>query len=394
LTRRAGSIQEIILDPEITIGIFSHTKPDAKKFVTQIKAELETNDELKATFPDVFWDRPDVQSPLWSADTGIVVKRRSNPREATVEGHGVVDSQPVGSHYRLMIFDDLVTALSVSTPDQVKKTTDMHALADSLGARGFNGMKRKWHIGTRYSFADSFGDLITRKVLRSRVYAATHNAKLDGRPIFLTQEAWQQELLKPSHIVAAQMLQNPAAGTQALFDRAWLKFTDIRPATINVAILCDPASSRKKGSDDTAMLVVAIDAQRNRYLLDGYHHKMGLAERWIRFRDLRTKWMRQPGVQVVKVGYERYGMRDSIEYFEERMQIEGEHFEIVELAWPKEGPGSKYDRIQRLEPDFRNGRIYLIGRLHRGRRRDREDPRAGNRQPAPRARGRRGVPHR
>jgi len=155
--------------------------------------------------------------------------------------------------------------------------------------------------------------------------------------------------------------ENPAAGSQAMFKKEWLRFTDIRPATINVAILCDPASSRKKGSDQTAMLVVAIDAQRNRYLLDGYHHKMGLAERWLRLKTLRTKWMRQPGVQVVKVGYERYGMRDSIEYFEERMQIEGEYFEIVELAWPKEGPGSKYDRIQRLEPDFRNGRIYLIG---------------------------------
>src|SRR5204863_9992961 len=124
--------------------------------------------------------------------------------------------------------------------------------------------------------------------------------------VFLSNDAWEEKKKKQSpHILAAQQLQNPAAGTQALFKKEWLRFTDIRPATINVAILCDPASSRKKGSDKTAMLAVAIDAQRNRYLLDGYHHKMGLAERWIRFRDLRTKSMRQPGVQVVKVGHER-----------------------------------------------------------------------------------------
>src|SRR5207249_1844145 len=147
-----------------------------------------------------------------------------------------------------------------------------------------------------------------------------HNGMIDGKPIFLTREAWEQELLKPTQIVAAQMLQNPAAGSQAMFKREWLRFTDIRPATINVAILCDPASSRKKGSDKTAMLAIAIDAQRVRFVLDGFHHKMGLNERWIRLRDLRKKWMRQPGVQVVKVGYERYGMRDGIEYFEERMQ--------------------------------------------------------------------------
>src|SRR5437667_12482486 len=38
----AGSIQEILRDPEITIGIFSHTAPDAKKFVTQIESERAT----------------------------------------------------------------------------------------------------------------------------------------------------------------------------------------------------------------------------------------------------------------------------------------------------------------------------------------------------------------
>jgi hypothetical protein len=158
------------------------------------------------------------------------------------------------------------------------------------------------------------------------------------------------------------MLQNPAAGNQALFKREYLRFTDIRPSTLNIAILTDPASSKKKGSDNTSMSVIGIDAARNRYLLDGYYHKMALSERWQRMRDLRLHWMRQPGVQTVKVGYERFGMRDGIEYFEERMQIEGNSFPIEELAWPKDGPGAKYDRIQRLEPHFRAGRFYLIAK--------------------------------
>src|SRR6202049_1021311 len=33
----AGLIQEILRDPEITIGICSHTRPDAAKFLAQIK---------------------------------------------------------------------------------------------------------------------------------------------------------------------------------------------------------------------------------------------------------------------------------------------------------------------------------------------------------------------
>src|ERR1700759_1112643 len=37
------TIQDILNDPEITIGIFSHTRPVAKTFLRQIKMEFETN---------------------------------------------------------------------------------------------------------------------------------------------------------------------------------------------------------------------------------------------------------------------------------------------------------------------------------------------------------------
>jgi phage terminase large subunit-like protein len=356
----AGSISEILRDRELTIGIFSHTRPDAAKFLAQIKGELESNEELKRLYPDVLYDEPHKDSPLWSVEKGIVVRRRGNPREATVEAHGVVETQPVGSHFRLMIFDDLVTPASVSTPEQVKKTTMMHALADNLGARGPNGLKRKWHIGTRYHFGDTYQNLLDRKSLKPRIYPATDDGTRDGNPVLLTREAW--EIVKrdqPTNVLAAQMLQNPAAGNEAMFKKEWLKFLDIRPATLTVGIMCDPASSRKKGSDDTVIHVWGMDTARNRFLLDGYHHKMGLTERWQRIRDLRKKWADTLGVQMIKVGYERYGSTSDLEYFTERMEIEKSFFEIVELAWPLEGPGSKYDRIQRLEPDFRQGKIYL-----------------------------------
>jgi hypothetical protein len=359
----AGSIQEILRDPTITIGIFSHTAPIAKKFLAQIKSELETSAELKMLYPDVLFDRPDRDSPLWSVEKGIVVRRDSNPKEATVEAHGLVDSQPIGAHFSLLVYDDVVVPASVSTPDQVKKTTEMHSLSDNLGARGQTGMKRKWHIGTRYSFADTYGELLERKVLKPRIYPATEDGTRDGTPVFLSPEAWARVKVEQlPHILAAQMLQNPAAGNQALFKKEYLRFTDIRPSTLNIAILVDPASSKKKGSDNTAMSVIGIDAQRNRYLLDGYYHKMALSERWQRMRDLRAHWMRQPGIQQVKVGYERFGMNDGIEYFAERMEIEKISFLIQELAWPKDGPGSKYDRIQRMEPHFRAGRFYLIAK--------------------------------
>jgi hypothetical protein len=311
-------------------------------------------------FPDILWVAPERDSPLWSVEKGIVVRRKSNPREATIEGHGVVDSQPVGSHFRLMIFDDLVTALSVSTPDQVKKTTTMHALADNLGARGADGLKRKWHIGTRYSFADTYQDLLDRKVLKPRVKPATDDGTREGRPVFLTEEGWERAKRdQPAAILAAQMLQNPAAGNEALFRSEWLRFLDVRPSTLTVCITCDPGRSKKKGSDSTVIHVQGYDVARNRYLLDGFHHKMALQERWQRLRDMYVKWTREPGIQLVKVGYEKYGAEADLDYILERQEVERIAFPITELAWPRNEPGSKYDRIQRDEPDYRNGKIIL-----------------------------------
>lgn len=356
----AGCIQEMARDPEITIGVFSFNKPTAKKFLAQIKLELETNRDLQAIYPDVFYPDPRNQSPKWSEDKGLVIRRAGNPKEATLEAHGLVDGQPTGAHFSLRVYDDVVVPASVSTPEQVKKTTLAWELSDNLGARGADGMKRAWHVGTRYSFADTYQEIIDKNALKTRIYPATDNGLADGNPVFLTPQAWAQLKTKQGPAtIACQQLMNPAAGNEAMFRKEWLTFIDIRPSTLNVYIMCDPANSKKKDSDNTAMAVVGIDAGGNKYLLDGYRHKMGLRERWLALRGLRKVWMNTPGVQMVKVGYERYGMQADLEYFEEQMQADKEAFEIIELNWVREGGQSKDDRVQRLQPDFMGKKFYL-----------------------------------
>ena len=155
------------------------------------------------------------------------------------------------------------------------------------------------------------------------------------------------------------MLQNPIAGSDQVFDPEWLRRIEIRPRVMNVYILCDPAHSKKSSSDRTAIAIIGIDHAFNKYLLDGLCHRLNLAERWQVLSKFRQKWLRQTGVQTVKVGYERYGKDSDIEHFKEMMKIENNYFPIEELAWPREGPGSKRDRVQRLQPDFENWRFFL-----------------------------------
>jgi hypothetical protein len=351
----AGTIQELLVDPDMTVGIFSITADIAQTFVKQIKEELERNEGLIATYPDVLWQKPLVEAPSWSLKGGIVVKRKTNPKEATVEGHGLVQGMPTGRHFRLRIYDDLVTERSVTNPEMVKKTTEAWELSDNLAG----GEGRQWHIGTRYSFADTYGVLMERNILRPRLYPATDNGKMDGKPVFISVKRWEEKKNKQRGTLAAQMLQNPLAGTEQTFRVEWLRPYEIRPKTLNVYIMGDPSKGKTRSSDRTAIAVVGIDTAGNKYLLDGFRHRMTMSERWAALKLLWKKWSNEKGVQTVQVGWERYGQQTDDEYFAEQMDREGFSFPIEELAWTREGPQSKKDRVGRLEPDFRMNRFYL-----------------------------------
>lgn len=351
----AGVIQEILRDPEVTIGIFSHTRGIATSFLRQIKQELELNPRLLGLFPDVLYQNPQRDAPQWS-DLGLTVKRKTNPKEATLEAWGLVDGQPISKHFQLLVYDDVVTKDSVNTPEQIKKTTEMWELSDNLGAAG----GRKWHIGTRYSYADTYEAIMKRGSVVPRVYPATDDGTLEGRPVLMTPEAWEKKKRDQQEAtVSCQMLQNPLAGQQRMFDVSDIHAYEVRPETLAVYILIDPARSKKKDSANTAMAVVGLDYASNKYLLDGYNHKMDLKERWEHMLQLYVKWKQQVGVQAVYVGYEAFGAQADLDYFQEQMRLTKIRFDVTELAWPRDGDGSKVDRVQRLTPDIRRHKLLV-----------------------------------
>lgn len=352
----AGIIQEILRDPEITVGIFAGTRKIAVPFLQQIKRELESNDFLKRFYADVLFDDPAKQSPMWS-DEGIVVRRQSNPKEATVEAFGLVQGSPTGRHFRLLVYDDLVDNDLVSNPDMVAKVTTSWELSDNLGV---GEGTRKWHVGTRYSYNDTYGVLIQRQSVKQRLYPATHNGELDGEPVFLSREKWAEVIRDQRTTVAAQMLQNPTAGKENTFRGEWLRSYEVRPATVNLYMMIDPSKGRSATSDRTAIALLAIDAQGNKFLVDGYCHRMTLSERWQAVRDLYLKWHQRPGIALFKVGWEQYGLAVDLEYVREQQQIKGPVFHIEELNWARDSISqSKKDRVERLEPDVRNSRFWL-----------------------------------
>jgi predicted phage terminase large subunit-like protein len=343
---------EDALGDEITVGIFSHTRPNAKGFLRQIKREFETNEVLKDLFPDILWSDPRKEAAKWSEDDGIVVKRKSNPKEQTIEAWGIVDGQPTGKHFKLQVYDDVVVAESVTTPDMMFKTMSMLELSYNLGAEG--GYKR--FIGTRYHFNDAYKTITDRGTAKTRTYAATDDGTPDGEPVLLTRERLAEKRRDQGpYTFACQMLQNPVADEAQGFKVEWLKH--YKPngfAGMNVYLLFDPASEKKKTSDYTAAFAVGLCSDQNIRILDIVRDRLNLIER----TNLVFKWHRN--YKPKQVRYEKYGMQSDIEHIKDEQNRQNYTFPITEVG----GQTPKNDRIRRLLPYFEQGRILLPESIH------------------------------
>jgi phage terminase large subunit-like protein len=346
----ALTIQDIVRDPEITVGIFSHTRPIAKAFLEQIKRELEGNDELKELFPEILYQNPKTEAPKWSLDGGIVVKRKTNPKEATVEAWGLVDGQPTSRHFSHQVYDDVVTLESVSTPEQIAKTTAALELSFNLGSG--SRTKRRF-IGTRYHINDTYRAMMDRGSVIPRIKPATHNGKAppEGKPVFLSEELLMQKRRDQGpYTFGTQQLQDPVADKAMSFRREWLKhYKQADWSKWNRYLLVDPASAKKSTSDYTVMAVVGLAPDNNYYLLKGIRDRMNLTQRAQRLFALHREF------EPRAVGYERYGMQADVEHMQYVMERENYRFPILELG----GTMAKEDRIKRLIPICEQGRLYF-----------------------------------
>jgi len=339
---------------ECCVGIFSHSRGIAKRFLRQIKSEFESNGKLLEWFPDILYSNPQRESAKWSEDDGIVCRRSSNPAEATVEAWGVVDGQPIGKHFTHLVYDDVVVQESTTTPDMLAKTSEMLSLSYALGSEG--GVRRM--IGTRYHANDAYKTVIERGTATARIHILTADGTADGEPV-LRSRAWIDERRRDMgpYIFACQMLQNPLSDEIQGFKADWIQYHDgVSRDGLNVYMVFDPAGGKGKRSDYTAGWVLGLGPDRNIYVLDMVRDRLNLSER----AALVMRWHRAYKPMLDGVRYEKYGLQSDIEHIKDVQRRENYRFDITEVG----GQTSKIDRIKRLIPYFEQRRVYLPGTMH------------------------------
>jgi len=343
------TIQDILNDPDITVGIFSHTRPMARSFLKQIKREFENNALLQECFPHI--KPPDRRERrTWSEDEGLIVQRQGNPKEATLEAWGLVDGQPTGKHFSLLVYDDVVTRESVYTPEQINKTTESWELSLNLGTR--DGRRRM--IGTRYHLYDTYREIMDRGAALPRLYPATRDGTMEGDPVFLRRDELDRKRRDMGpYTFGCQMLLDPVADRTQGFREEWLRYwTAENRNGMNRYLLADPAGEKKNGSDYTVFWIVGLGEDGMYYVIDGIRDRLNLTQRARALMTLHRKY------RPLAVGYERYGMQADIEHIGFLQERENYRFAITELG----GSMPKNDRIRRLIPVFEQGRMRLPAR--------------------------------
>jgi predicted phage terminase large subunit-like protein len=352
------TIQDILVNPEITCCIYSYSSSSAKKFLKQIKGILESNPKLIKLFPDVLFD--DVTRPYWTdaqgvshkmiwSEDGIRVKRKSNAKENTVEASGLVIGQRTGGHYNLLIYDDVVTPDSVTSPEMIKKTTEQWRMSLNTGS---SGNLRIRIIGTRYHYADTYQTIIESGFAKLRMYPCVDK---EGIPVLYDRDVIElKKKAMGSGVFASQMMCDPKQASTMGFKREWLRVWDgASLMNLNVYIIVDPAGTKNKSADYTSMWVIGCGSDQNFYIIDLIRDKLDLTGKTNMLFDLVRRYtvaQRKP-----QVFYEKAAMQTDKEHIEYVMNQINYRFSLTEVT----ATAPKGQRIEALEPLFREGRIWL-----------------------------------
>lgn len=374
IVNKVNSLQLILNFPNIRIALLHNRQENASDNLNSIKSYF-LNTMVGRLFPEYLPEGKD-----WGNSHGFSVACRtdSSASEDTIEAIGV-GTEITGRHWHVAKKDDLVTQDSVTTDDQIKKTQDYD---DRFNVGHFVDSKFKIqdYSGTRYHFYDLYSVISNNpniKLIKIPIEDGKGNPTHPTR-FTVADIAKIKSDMRSIWVYNCQMMLNPDDPAKMTFSTSMIVYYEAIPSPCSFYLLVDPAGKRKKKSDYTAMLVVAVDGYGKRYIVDGIRDKIDPQKRINRGIELAKKY------GVLEVGWEEVGLADDTFYLEEKRRVEGLFFTITPIKaqqiakedrirnilcpeyaehqwlWPKKGvlvkvseyDGMTYDLVEELEKEF------------------------------------------
>ena len=249
----AETIQSILKNPNDASGIFSYVRPVAKKFLFSIKETFQHERILYECCPDVVWENCEKDSPLWSLDEGLILRRETNRPEATVSAWGLLEGMPTGFHFERRIYDDIITEDLAESPDMMEKVKLKFDSSQNIGKEG--GIHRV--VGTYYHHFDPLKYIEEKidfngnpKYFR-RFKPATADGTATGRIVYLSQQRFDD--LRLTKTFNCQQLLDPSPKGAQRLDPDFLKPVERKfvPKELYRFMLIDQAGDQTSNLDQS-----------------------------------------------------------------------------------------------------------------------------------------------
>ena len=406
LITQADTIRSICQNPNTSILLGNEKEDNAKLFLAEIKRQFESNELLRALFPEVIPEN--YNETTWKA-TQIIVRRPEGRKEPTVfvTGEG---GTVTGLHPDRIIIDDMLSKEAMenarvgdsSVMGRVNRWVNTLPQLLSSNAQPFPSLTfvgTRWWVGDSYEYVEkTFGHGETRQYVALRA-TTPDGRKLDmpiegcyrvgdlavyqragleqGRVAFPSK--WPQERMTKIQFedpatFACQVQNNPADEAVAVFKMSWLEnkrfvwlddrtvqFTamtgkrrQLRASDLDILMFVDPGGFSTANVEDRARAAIVITGSTGA----GEHL---LLEAWSEHETFLT------AIQQVIAYASRYAPRKVI------VELAGQQAAFIELLrrtaqaadvpipLQVERPGTKAkaNRILDLEPYFQQGHLYV-----------------------------------
>ena len=368
---RAYPVRRIIENPNIRILLDSVALTNSVNNLKVVRRHFEENEKLKELYGDFCGKMEN-----WNNSEFTVAARTDTKlAQATVTASGI-DKIQIGTHYDLIVADDLHDEHNWRTVEQLRKVKEhirllLGLLEPKTGELLIAG--HRWSYSDAYTMVMGETDIAEEREF-SKIFAGNiykHGAvNADGTPYFprvLDHEALAAKRVELGlENFSAMLLNEPVtAGENQIFEsRNFKRFKEplqerpdgkVWKPRLNWGLTIDPGG-RKKGNDPWVIFEGAMDAAQNQYF-NRYIKKVMKTSVAAELVYQWWLWRMRNGTPYQVIGFETGAQQGQMfEDFKEFIWLaHAVKLPLRELVHSEE---SKAERIESMAPYYQNGKIY------------------------------------
>jgi len=355
-----------VRNPDVRVLLTQNTYKNACRKLSSIRSHFESNDLLRALWPEVL----PTKDCVWSSEALCLSRSAVHP-ESTFEVAGT-RTQVTSRHFDIIIEDDTVApdldelgpdALTPSK-DDIEKAVGWHRLVPPLLVNP--KVSRSIVVGTRWYESDLISWIRDNEPsfhISSRACLEDENGKPDQDGSVVYPERFDQEVLEGlkdsmgPYLFSCLYMNQPVRPDDMIFQPEWFKYLaeEIRHTNMAIYTTIDPAGDPEDSAGDPDWNVVMTTGKDlltgNIYVLDYFRKKCSPGE----LINAIMSHVRR--FSPIKIGLESVAYQKSLCYWlRERMRAENTYFMIEPIT---HGRNSKGQRIIGLQPILHAGALFV-----------------------------------